>query len=131
MTETATDWRAREDQRQAALEAERAAFLKKRAELRRKLFGSADDFDWQAPAPTEDMDALLAEHAAQLRNAARQAMTFVLDDDNGVKSNALAASALTRLIQTNIAIAKALGAKDASETTKTVRGGGKSKGAQD
>ena len=116
------------EERQAALEAERQAFLKKRAELRAKLFGSADSFDCQAPAPIADYDALLAEHAAQLRNVVRHTMSFALWDDAGIKDNAMTASALTRLIQANIAIAKVLGAR---EISKTVRGGAKAKRAQD
>jgi len=119
---------AREAQREEALEAERAAFRKMRAERRERLYGSADSIDWQAPAALADFDALLAEHAAQLRNAVRCTMEFVLWDDAGVKDNAMSASALTRLIQANIAIAKVLGKH---ETSKTVRGGDKAKGTQD
>src|ERR1700685_1384083 len=103
---TEEDWHAREDRRQAELEARRQEYLKKRAELRDRLFESADEFDRQAPAPIADFDALLAEHAAQLRNAVRYTMEFALWDDARVKDNVQSASALTRLIQTNIAIAK-------------------------
>jgi predicted RNA-binding Zn ribbon-like protein len=124
----AEDWREREQRRQIALEAERAAFLKRREELRAKLFGSPDAYGRQAPAPIEDFDALLAEHAAQLRNVVRHAMAFAVWEDAGGTEIALSASALTRLIQTNIAIAKVLGVR---ATSKTVRGGAPEKDTQD
>ncbi len=120
------DWRDKAEREQAEYEADRAAYRKRRAALQEKLFGSAELYDWQAPAPIENFDTLLAEHAAQLRNAVRQAMGFVLSDDGDAKDNALAASALTRLIQANIAIAKVL-----RETSKTVRGGAPAADAQD
>jgi len=119
------DW---EEQRREAAEA-REAYAKERQEFRTKLFGSSDCHDWQAPSPVENFDELLAEHAAQLRNAARHAMGITLDDGHGPETLAQAASALTRMIQTNIAITKVLGAQ--RETSKTVRGGSKAKDAQD
>ncbi|MEI9991803.1 MAG: hypothetical protein WDM86_17405 [Rhizomicrobium sp.] len=122
------DWREKAEREHAEYEAERAAYRKRREEFQEKLFGSPEPYDWRAPAPVENFDALLAEHAAQLRNAVRQAMGFVLADNIGAKENALAASALTRLIQANIAIAKVLGSR---ATAKTVHGGAEAKEPQD
>jgi len=121
------DWRARYEREEQEAEARREAFRLKREAFRKKLFDAPDELTWCAPPPVENFDALLAEHAAQLRNAVRHAMEYALEDTNGQKSNALAASALTRLIQTNIAIAKVIG----SATSKTVRGGTASTEPQD
>ncbi|MEJ0028450.1 MAG: hypothetical protein WDN01_20700 [Rhizomicrobium sp.] len=110
------DWREKAEREEAEYRANRAAYRKRRAELQEKLFGSPELYDWQVPAPVEDFDALLAEHAAQLRNAVRQAMGFVVSDDLGAKASAVAAAAVARLIQTNIAIAKVLGSRTRSKT---------------
>ncbi len=123
------DWRARCEREENERAARREIRRKEREAFRQKLFDTPDELAWQAPPPLEDFNALLAEHAAQLRNAVRQTMGFALADDNDCKANASAASALTRLIQTNIAIAKVLGVGD--ETSKTVRGGPEPKDAQD
>jgi len=88
----------------------------------RRLFGSEDRHDWQAPSALEDFDAALGEHAAQLRNAARHIMEKALADHSSVESQAKAVNALTSLIRANIQIAKALGTKE--KKSKTVRGGG-------
>jgi hypothetical protein len=83
------------------------------------LMGSDNRFDWEAPQPLADYDAQLGEHAAQLRNAARYLMGKVLDDDNARAVQA--ASAVARLIGTNLAIFKALNTANAAKS-KTVRG---------
>lgn len=99
-------------------EARRQWRIQRRKYLER-LMGSAEDFDWEAPAPLADYDAQLGEHAAQLRNAARYLMGKVLDDDNARAVQA--AGALARLIGTNLAIAKVLKAADRANA-KTVHG---------
>ncbi len=91
------------------------------------LLGTCDKLEWQAPKAIEDFDALLGEHAAQLRNAARYVMGRVLLDDANPEQGAAAASALTRLIQTNISIARVL----ATAKSKTVRGGVEAREPQD
>ena len=111
------DWRARYEREKAEAAARSEAYYAEREAYRQKLFDAPDALTWQVPPPVENFDALLAEHAAQLRNAVRHAMGFALADNRDCEANALAASALTRMIQTNIAIAKVIG------TSKTVRGG--------
>ncbi len=125
------DWRAKMERERSEAEARSEAYHKRREAFRERLFDSPDALVWQAPPPVDDFDALLAEHAAQIRNAVRQTMGIVLNDGNKPQSITQAAAALTRLIQANIAIAKVLGAKDTRETPKTVRGVAKPKGAQD
>jgi hypothetical protein len=87
-----------------------------------KLYGSADIADWMAPPPLTDLDTQLAEHAAQLRNVARRVSGDALITDHGIEKHIKLVTALTRVIQTNVAIAKVLKAA-AAATSKTVHGG--------
>lgn len=100
-----------------------------RQEFLEKLLGGKNQLAWQAPLPLEDFDDLLCQHAAQLSNAVRYTMEHVLSDDAEIPEQAQAVGALTRMIQTNIAIAKALSPLRAK--SKTVRGGSNGKGPQD
>jgi len=66
-----------EDQVDREMAAEREAHAAWKA--RRKLFldqllGGADPLTWQMPTEIDDFDALLAQHAAQLRNVVRYMM---------------------------------------------------------
>ena len=99
---------------------QRAEWCAERLRFKQKLFGADDALDWQAPTEIEDFDALLCQHAAQLSNAVRMTMGLVLFDDAKPEAQAMAANALVRLIQTNIAIAKVVA--PAGEKLKTVRG---------
>jgi len=123
------DWRDRFEREEEERAAQREIWRQEREAFRRKLFDAPDELAWQAPAPLQDFNTLLAEHAAQLRNAVRQTMEIALDHRNESKANALAALSLTRLIRTNIAIARTLGV--GCETAKTVRGGALPEDAQD
>jgi hypothetical protein len=103
------------DERAAAAASARRSYLE-------KLLGSKDRYDWNAPRPVEDFDTILAEHAAQLRNAVRFTLDGLLTDNVSTENQAKYASAVDRLIRTNLAIAKVLGpAKHAK--SKTVHGG--------
>ncbi|HUO98280.1 MAG TPA: hypothetical protein VMU01_06410 [Rhizomicrobium sp.] len=85
------------------------------------LLDAADDYDRLAPPPVTDMETLLGEHAAQLRNAARYMMGEVISDSRSGQESARAATTVNNMIRTNIAIAKAL--REAMlEGRKTVRG---------
>ncbi|MBS0469870.1 MAG: hypothetical protein JSR60_02275 [Proteobacteria bacterium] len=70
-----------------------------------------------APPPVRDFDAQLGEHAAQLAKLTRLTLNYALNDDGDLQTQMNAASAVTRLIQTNVAIARVLLAK-----SKTVQG---------
>lgn len=109
---------------QAAYRAQRKLFLE-------KLLGGSDPLTWQMPTEIDDFDALLAQHAAQLRNAVRYMMGEALSDDASAEQRIGAAGALTRMIQTNIAIARKLLPKDAREMSKTGHGGEQPRGTQD
>ncbi|HXC53813.1 MAG TPA: hypothetical protein VNU97_00810 [Rhizomicrobium sp.] len=116
--------RHEEAQEAAARHAARERFLG-------KLFGSSDRHDWLAPAAIEDFDDLLSCQAAQLQNAARFTLEDVLSDHISLEGRAKAVGALTRLVQTNIAIAKALRTAEPEAKSKTVRGGRTVKDVQD
>lgn len=122
--EEVEDWRARLEREENEREARAAAWQAQRLQFRSKLFGSQDKFDWLAPPPVEDLDAMLGEHAAQLRNAARCITESALQDDTA-KNTVAAVTTLTRVVQANLAIAKVLA------KSKTVRGVTESKDAQD
>jgi len=98
----------------ARAEAERERFLE-------SLLG-ADRLAWQAPPEIQDFDSLLCQHAAQLNNAIRYAMGDALRDRASIESRSLAMGAITRMIQTNIAIAKVLDPEPPAKS-KTVHGG--------
>ena len=80
---------------------------------------SGDLFSRVAPDAHPGSDEVLAEHLAQLRTVVRYALQFVLADDMSLATNLSAANTAQRLIQTNIALAKVLGA---TAKSKTVRG---------
>ena len=123
MTDTAaqqTDHQTRLDRYYENIREEHRTNAAKRRAFREKLFGSKDEADWLAPPPLADFDALLAEHAAQLRNVALQVMGNALSDDHSLDGHVSAVGALTRVVQTNIAIAKVLGGRRAD--SKTVHG---------
>jgi hypothetical protein len=86
-----------------------------------ELFGAEEWQDRVAPQPVEDMDSLLGEHAAQLRNAARYLMNEALSDSRSVVENARAATTVCSLARTNVMIARAL-REDAEKNRKTVHG---------
>jgi hypothetical protein len=70
-----------------------------------------------APPPITDFDAQLGEHAAQVAKLARLTMNYALNEDATLEHQISAINAVTRLVQTNISILRALGAK-----SKTVQG---------
>ena len=107
----------------------RDEYRAERLSFKQRLLGSEDAYDWQVPSRIEDFDALLSQHAAQLSNAARVTMEHALSADIKVEAQAMAVGALTRLIQTNIAIAKVLGSGIAK--SKTVHGVATPKEPQD
>lgn len=130
-----------EQERAARAQAARDAFLK-------DLFGSGDRQSWLVPQPVSDFDATLAEHFAQLRNAVRYALEDAIDDHRTPERRNLAQTAMTRMIQVNLALAKALkappprgfdfrmtvehkGTAPTRAISKTVRGGAPDKDAQD
>ena len=100
---------------------QRAEWRAERLRFKQKLLGADDALDWQAPPKIEDFDALLCQHAAQLSNAVRVTMARVLSDDSEAEVQTKAANALTRLIQTNIAIAKTVAPVSKSKTVHGVR----------
>ncbi len=82
----------------------------------------------QAPPPLEDFGAALSEHAAQIVKAARHVMGDVVNDSASLDTRSLAISALAKLVQLNIAIAKKV---DPTPPAKTVRGVAASQDPQD
>ena len=127
---TKDEWDARAARLDAdfnAMIARREEFERQRRALRAKLLPGTDMFAWVAPDATPPSDELLAEHCAQLRTMVRYTLQYVLDDSIDSQANMRAADAATRMIRTNIALAKALDAKNA----KTVRGGARAKRTQD
>ena len=93
---------------EAAREAEYETRRKKRQEFRARLFGTDDPVALLAPQSVDDYDALLGEHAAQLRNAVRRAMEDAVSDDTDIAERIPMLGVLARLVQTNVAIAKAV-----------------------
>ena len=92
-----------------------------RARFLESLLG-ADRMAWQAPPAIQDFDSLLCQHAAQLNNAIRYAMGDALRDGSSMENRSKAMFAITRMIQTNIAIAKVLDPEPPAKS-KTVHGG--------
>ncbi|HEX4304292.1 MAG TPA: hypothetical protein VHZ78_15980 [Rhizomicrobium sp.] len=119
------------DEEEELRAAQRAAYQAKRKLFLEALLGGSDPLTWQMPPEIDDYDALLAQHAAQLRNAVRYMMGEALDDDRSPERRNMAAGTLTRMIQANIAIAKtALSAKPRGKS-KTGHGGESAQEAQD
>lgn len=132
----------REDQERAArAQVAREGFLK-------DLFGGGDRQSWLVPQPVVDLDATLAEHFAQLRNAVRYALEDAIDDHRTPERRNLAQTAVTRMVLTNLAIAKVLkappprgfdfrmtvehkGVAPTRAISKTVHGGDRPKDPQD
>lgn len=114
----------REEQRrrQAARLAKREAFLA-------ELLGP-DKIARLSPSAVEDFDTLLAQHAAQLRHAIAYTMEDVLNDNVRILDRPKVIAALARLVQTNVAIARALRGEK-TKSGKTVRGGEPAKEPQD
>jgi len=108
-----------------------SAWRAQQAARKARLLGGDDQVEWQAPAPLADFDSLLGEHAAQLKNAARMVMGQVLDDGTAqsAREQAVAVAGLTRIVQTTLAIARALGSNGA--TAKTVHSAAAMSQAQD
>jgi len=124
------EWQIKAEREEAEYQAARAEYLRKRVIYREKLFGSSDPVDCQVPQAIEDFDALLAQHAAQLRHAIAYTMEAALSDDVRVLERPKVIASLARLVQTNVVIARALRDKK-SKNGKTVRGGAKAGGPQD
>lgn len=115
---------AREEGERLALRAqERKQFLE-------AFLGGPDMLSWVMPCDDIVGKDVLAEHFQQIRNVVRFALQHALDDRRGAAVNLSAASTAARLIQTNIALAKALGVTSGSNS-KTVRGGRTGKEPQD
>jgi len=61
------------------------------------------------PQTVPEIDAVLAEHLAQLRNAVRYTMQTAIDDGSEIPNAATSPlRAITRMIQVNLGIAKVL-----------------------
>ena len=101
-------WQEAEELEKRRYEAERAASAKRRTEFRIKMFGADDPVAMYAPQSLDDYETLLGEHAAQLRNAVRSAMTIAISDDVDLTKRIPMLGVLARMIQTNLAIAKAM-----------------------
>jgi len=100
-------------------EAAQAEYDRKRREYRMAMFGTDDPIAMQKPLPVEDFDGMLRVQAAQLRNLVHSLMAEAMYDGDPVSKRAPALYALTRMVQTNVYIARTL-AKSAD--SKTVRG---------
>lgn len=95
-----------------------------------KLLEGDDMSAWLAPQACAPSDEILCEHMAQLRNVVRYALQFAMADNMTVETNMSAAGTATRMIQANIAIARALKTPDTTKS-KTVRGVSKKSEPQD
>ncbi|MGZ6021687.1 MAG: hypothetical protein ACXWLQ_03675 [Rhizomicrobium sp.] len=115
--------RRRLDAEVAQAKAERQAFLQ-------KFMLGPDVVSWVAPDGCAPSDEVLAEHMAQLRNVIRYALQYAFAEDEPLSASLSAANAATRMIQTNVALAKAL-KLSGSTNSKTVRGGRRKKEPQD
>ena|SRR5258707_6504673 len=129
MNDRKLTWEEQTEVERVEREAQHEAWRKRRREYREKLFGSTDPIAWQAPPADVDFDALLAQHAAQLRNAVSLTMEYALSDDVDLKDRPGVLGSLTRMIQTNVAIVRVL--RGGTEKSKTVHGGTKQKGTPD
>ena len=114
----------------AQLENEYTKERRTRKQVLETLLGSADLLFWVAPCDDVVGEDILAEHFLQIRNAVRLVLCLALDDDHGAAVNLNAASTASRLVRTNIALARALGVT-AGANSKTVRGGRRRKEPQD
>jgi hypothetical protein len=135
MVQHLTDGRARPAQREleeklTQLEKASAKERTSREKVLETLLGSADLLSWVAPCDDVVGEDILAEHFLQIRNAVRLVLCLAVDEDHGAAVNLNAASTASRLVQTNIALARALGVT-AGANSKTVRGGRRGKGPQD
>ncbi len=120
-------WAERQAREELERRAAREEWERKRAQFREALFGSADPLLQQKPQGIADFDGLLRIQAAQLRNAIDYLMEDILRDSASREDRALAVTTVTRMIQTNVAIAKTLAGPD----SKTVHGGDSPKDPQD
>jgi hypothetical protein len=109
---TPEEERAEEKRRQE----ENNARYERRQEFLAELLGPAGVTRY-APPPVSDFDAQLGEHAAQIAKLTRLALNYALNDDWNFDNRIDAANTITRLIQTNVAIARVLRAQ-----SKTVQG---------
>ena len=87
---------------------EAKAYREKRRAIRKELFGTDDPVATCAPQAVEDFDALLGEHAAQLRSAIRHAMEDALSDSILLGERLPVLAALGRLVRVNVAIARTI-----------------------
>ena len=85
------------------------------------LLGGTNMLSWLTPGEDVVGEEVLAEHFRQIRNAVRFTLQHAFDDQCGAAVNLSAASTAARLIQTNIALAKALGVTGNSKTVRGVR----------
>jgi hypothetical protein len=106
---------------------ERAERAAARETLLDTIMGGTDLASWIAPKESVVSDELLAEHLSQLGRTVRYALSFAFDGHYGLGERLSAANTATRMIRTNIALTKALDAKNA----KTVRGGRRARRTQD
>lgn len=103
---------------------------RQRNEFMAKLLAGDDMSAWLAPQACAPSDEILCEHMAQLRSVVRYALQFAMADDMSLETNMSAAGTATRMIQANIAIARALKTPDTANS-KTVRGVSRKKAPQD
>ena len=101
-------WEEREEAESRARQAARDAQAQKRKEFRAKLFGTDDPVALLAPESLQDYDALLGEHAAQLRNAIRHAMEYAVSDSVSLKQQLPVLAALDRLVRANVMITRTI-----------------------
>jgi len=96
--------------------------------VREALLGGPDEVSWAMPCEDIVGVDVLAEHFQQIRNAVRYTLHQAFADRQDAAVSLSAAATAGRLIQTNIALAKALGVVSNS---KTVRGMARKGGPQD
>jgi len=110
-------WRRRSEAYGAQLRRQAADFDR----FLTQLFCAEDSLDRRAPQPIKDMESLLGEHAAQLRNAARYLMGYVTRGGENAQDSIRAATAISAVVRTNVAVANAL-RDEAEQNRKTVHG---------
>jgi len=108
---------------EAEAERERAA----RTAFLQKFLRGPDLISWVAPKDGVVPDEVLSEHLAQLQNGVRYALESAYKSDGWVMEKFAATNAATRMIRASLALAKEL----KTSKSKTVRGGRRTKGAQD
>ena len=117
------EYRRQLDEARERRENERKAFLA-------GAMPGPDLVSWVVPKNGAVPDEVLAEHLAQLRNLVRFTLQYAMGNNASVETNLSAASIAQRMIQTNIALSKAITGTPVPDS-KTVRGGKRRKGPQD